>query len=275
MGKYSDNLKDRVLTKGPSEGFCAICGEFKKLTKDHVPPKGVNNLRNSELRELMRKDIERGVTSQGGTHFKTICEICNNERLGRDYDSELVRLSNEITSCVKSASNNIIALPETIRVVVKSQRVARCVIGHLLAAVSVDIVKQPPQENPMDDALKEYFMNESLPLPEHVDIYYWVYPSKKQIVVKYFGKRNINTGAMIIGHTIKFLPLGFFLTWKKPDNYHIPLKKLLPNKNIHIDDEKLLDIDLYEHVPLEFPEKPNDDEFMVFNSGKAYTAIPK
>jgi hypothetical protein len=275
MGSYSKKLNTRIRNRGANEGYCAICGEFGKLSRDHVPPKGCNNLSDVHLRELVSREIKRDSTSQGGTHFKTICSTCNSEKLGLRYDPELIALSNDITSCVKAASNKLIVLPKVLRRTIKPQRITRSIVGHILAAAAVSKIDEPKKENPMDSDLKNYFLNEDIPFPSNVEIYYWVYPSRKQTVLKYFGKTSINSSSTIIGHTIKFLPLGFYFIWNKPIDYNLNLNNLLPEKNIGIDDKKTINIDLFQSIPLDFPERPNDDEVMLYNSGNTYTAVPK
>lgn len=232
MGDYTKTLSDRIKNRGSNEGYCVICGDFGKLSRDHVPPKGCNNLNDSQLRGLVSREIKRCRTSQGGTHFKTICSTCNGERLGHRYDPYIIELSNNITACIKAASNNIIALPRTLQRTVKPQRITRSIVGHLLAASAVNQINEPNKQNPMDDALKSYFLNENEYFPDRFEIYYWLYPSRKQTVVKYFGKKNMNGSSTIIGHTIKFLPLGFYLVWDKPNKTTISIyQNCLPIKN--------------------------------------------
>jgi hypothetical protein len=105
MGEYSKNLKKRILNQGPKEGFCVICGGFGVLSRDHVPPKGCHNLNDVELKTVLPSPeySKVGTTSQGGTHYKTLCEKCNNHCLGTLYDQALIDFSNSITSTVLGA----------------------------------------------------------------------------------------------------------------------------------------------------------------------------
>lgn len=182
MGNYSKSISKRILHKGPSEGFCVICGEYSKLTRDHVPPKKCNNLNDVEIKALMPKEESArvGTTSQGGTHFKTLCSKCNSERLGAKYDPSLVDFTNNITSLVLGAKRKHIVLPQSIYPIITPQRIARSVVGHALAAVAVEEAKIGLVSSPMSNKLREYFLNESHPLPEKLEIYYWLYPSRKE-----------------------------------------------------------------------------------------------
>ncbi len=271
--KYTERSKNRLQTRGPDTGYCAICGKYEKLVRDHIPPKGCGNLKDHELRLLVSRDPKRGNTSQGGTHFKTICTTCNSDRLGLRYDPELIALSKEITSVVKAAANNIVALPEVIQCEIKSQRISRAIVGHILAAASVRTVGEPNADIPMDNTLRAYFLDENSPFPEEWELYYWVYPSRKQIVAKYFGKRDIKSGINTFGHTIKFLPLGFYLIWKPKGE--LALSKLISNKSISLNSISNIRINIRQNISLEFPEVPHDDEIIVYNSNNAYKAEPK
>ena len=208
MGNYSENLKRRVINRGNKIGHCVICGEHGKLSRDHVPPKACNNLNDVELRSLYPShDIkEIATTSQGGSHYKTLCEECNNTRLGQYYVPYLVSLSNEITSLVLGAKNQVISLPQELTTIIRPQRIARAVVGHCLAAIAVNETKTGLVSSPISDALREYFLTPDLPMPEELTIYYWPYPSKRQVVVKHMGKSSIHDKGVIYGHVIEFLP---------------------------------------------------------------------
>jgi len=278
MGKFSKNLRERVLNKGPIFGTCVICGNEGKLTRDHVPPKNCNNLTDYELKIFL--DFEnmngKGTTSQGGTHFRTLCSECNSDRLGLQYDPFLVDLSNEITSLVMGAKNKVISLPNFIYPFVKPQRLARSIVGHVLSAVAVEETKTGLLSAPFPDALRSYFLDESSPLPNKLDIYYWVYPSRKQIIIKGSGKVLIfGDRGTVIGHIIKFLPLGFWLIWDKPKKYYVNAHKLIPLKNMGIDEVHQMPISLGEIPLLNFPEAPEYHEAILLNTKYSSIGSPK
>lgn len=278
MGNYTKNLRERVLIKGPEIGFCVICGEKGKLTKDHVPPKNCNNLSNYDLKAFL--DFEnsggKGANSQGGTHFRTLCQKCNNERLGLQYDPSLVDLSNEITLLVMGTKNRIISLPEFLYPFVKPQRLARSVIGHTLAAIAVDETKKGLISAPIPNALRDYFLDDALPLPDRLDIYYWMYPSRRQVVIKGAGKISMFAGPdAVVGHIIKFLPLGFWLIWDKPNKFKANLNKLVPNKDMGLDEVHQMVVSLRDIPPLDFPEAPADHEAILLNANSISVGSPK
>lgn len=277
MGRFSGDLGKRVLNKGPQIGFCVICGTHGKLSRDHVPPRKCNNISDVELKYLGASDnaARIGVTSQGGTHYKTLCGECNSKRLGIDFDPSLIKLSNEITSMVVGANNRIISLPDTIHPLVKPQRIARSVVGHLLAAVAVEETKTGLVSTPIEDSLREYFLDKSKPIPKNLEIYYWLYPSRNQIIIKHMMKSSMRYRENIFGHVIKFLPLGFWLVWNKREGIDLNLNNLVPEKMMGIDDVKQIQLNLYSIPRLSFPEKPEGDESIFLNTDYAVISSPK
>lgn len=277
MGNYSKNLTNRITNKGNEFGYCVICGEYGKLSRDHVPPKGCNNLNDVELKALFpgENSARAGTTSQGGTHFKTLCETCNSTCLGTYYDPWLIDLSNEITSLVLGAKNRLVSLPEKIYPFIRPQRIARSIVGHCLAAVAVEETKSGLISSPLGDALRAYFMDQSAPLPSELDIYYWLYPSKRQVIVKGLGKSSMYSKGTIVGHVIKFLPLGFWLVWNKPKEINIGIKEFVSNKAMGIDEIQQVELELYNIPALDFPEVPADHEYILLNDDYAVVANQK
>jgi len=88
MKKLSPRKGRPLLTVGPDLGFCAICRNYKKLTNDHVPPKGCGNIENLLLKRLFGRTLldENFCKATGGLHYKTLCSQCNNKLLGAKYD---------------------------------------------------------------------------------------------------------------------------------------------------------------------------------------------
>lgn len=275
MGKHSDSLKSR-FNLGPKNGYCVICGGYGKLTRDHVPPKGCNNLSNHQIKSLFPKNgaPARGLTSQGGTHFRTICGNCNGGLLGGRYDPSLISLSNEITSLADSLKSGVINLPPEICAFVKPQRIARSIVGHLLAANSAKEAKDGLVSSPVSDALRKYFLDESSSFPDKMELYYWLYPSRRQIIVKGFGRKESFNSPAIIGHVIKFLPLGFWLVSDKPDTVKINLPKLFKKKSIGIDDLAQIIVPLHPLQPEDFPEAPGEKGIIALNNENTSVALP-
>ncbi len=261
----------RISNKGPSEGYCVICGTHGKLTRDHVPPKKCNNLNNTELKVLQSrfaKTAQRTI-SRGGTHFKTLCGKCNSEQLGVEYDPWFIELSKVIKASFLEEN-----LPQKICLTITPQRIARAVVGHILAAVAVEETKSGLINSPMSDTLRKYFLNKTLPLPDEIEIYYWLYPYKDQVLIKGMGKCQFGIKEMLVGHIFKFFPLGFLLTWERPDNIKVNIPILLKNKKMKINEREQIEIELC-YPPRDFPESPKDGELFLLNDQHAFIGSPQ
>lgn len=269
MGDYSRSISKRIQHKGPGKGYCVICGEKGKLTRDHVPPKKCNNLNDVEIKAFLSSNNSArvGPTSQGGTHFKTLCTKCNSEILGMKYDPSLVEFSNKITSLVLGAKNSSIYLPKNTYPIITPQRIAKSVVGHVLAAIAVDEVKSGLVKSPMSNALREYVLDSTLPMPPSLEIFYWVYPYRKQVVIKGMGKAQFGAGnEVVVGHVFKFLPLGFWLVWDRPKYVEINLSSLVVNKGMGLDERAQVEIDLYNTIPSDFPEASKGKDVTLLNT---------
>lgn len=280
MGKYTENLKERILTRGSKEGYCVICGEWGPLSRDHVPPKGCNNLSDAEIRFLHPpQGIERKpVTSQGGVTYRTLCGACNSGRLGAEYDPALIEFSNAITNRSLVARERRLALPQFVQHYIKPQRIARAIVGHVIAALAVDESKDGLRSDPMTDKMRHYFLNQDAPLPEQIEIYFWLYPERKQIVVKHMGKMvQVEDGSndIIKGHIIKFLPFGFWLTYDSPSMKARNIHNLIKQSSLGIDDLELVSLNIYDVPPLNFPEAPEGNQLMMYNSNYGTQSKPK
>lgn len=275
MGKFSKNLNFRVSTRGPDNGFCAICGKFEKLARDHVPPKRCNNMSNYIIRAFAANKNDSGVVSQGGTHFKTLCESCNSNLLGTKYDPELIKLTDSIARAISSAISQKKPIPMYVNESIQPHRLARAIIGHTLSAIAVEETKTGLISSPLNDALRFYFLNENEPLPDKLEIFYWAYPSKKQVIIKNSGKMSIYNANPIIGHIIKFIPLGFWLVWDRHPSSEINLPNLVHDRGARLDSTQNLQIDLYNIPPLNYPEVPLSHEIHMMDISQTSIAEPK
>ena len=212
---------------------------------------------------------------QGGTHFRTLCEKCNSGHLGTEYDPELVKLCNQIRILAEAVRRKEIALPSDVLVFVKPQRIARAIVGHILAANAVEEAKDGLVSAPLPDALRRYFLDDASVLPREVDMYFWVYPSRRQVIVKGAGKISLKYSGVILGHILKFLPLGFWVVWEKPLNLSINLPTLVPDKRMGIDDISQMRVDLTNIPHLNFPEEPTSDEVILMHDGSTSVSSPK
>lgn len=113
-----------------------------------------------------------------------------------------------------------------------NKKIARAVVGHLLAANAVEEARTGIVSAPFPDALRRYFLSDKGALPDNIDIYWWIYPYRRQVVIEGAAKMSTKESGMILGHILNFLPLGFWVLWKRPADLSFQVPTLVPDKRI-------------------------------------------
>lgn len=281
----------------PFSGYCNICNESKELTRDHVPPKGSINLKPVEIRNLLQRigdlapgrvnrvgedALWEGVTSsyelsQDGMKFRSICATCNNDRLGARYDLELNRVSRVIGSRIRMHLRSLIFRPSEIQVSVRTHYLVRAIVGHVLAAHgSKDRAKPLPEFNGGFYAdLRSYFLDESLPLPDGVKVYYWPYLGEEQVIITGLGLSSINGVHGAVGDLIKFSPMAYYIAFSPGDSLDLPVPSIRGHGCNDLDCEVSLLIKLDSIPPQHWPENPAADHHTLFLPDLSYVATPR
>jgi len=258
---------------GPKEGTCNICGTFGPLTNDHVPPKGSIKPKARELQKLGDHlgggEITR-VHMQSGIKFRSICATCNNHLLGLQYDPSLNEFSRKAASLIRATRH--LEIPRLTTVRVRPQRIARSVVGHLLAAEIRECMTEPPPSAPFQDALRGYFLDSTSSLPENIDITYWLYDGDHHVIIRGFGVLPLYGPGLMTCDLLKYFPLAFLVTFQLASGVEPPGRDLVPIRSMGLDDEADLTIQLRPRPRVGWPEQPNDDEVVLFNNGVAYLA---
>lgn len=206
MTKYNMKIVEKFRKK---DNICNICLRENSLTDDHVPPKACPPSKNiviSKLHYQMSGDRSlRPRISQSGVSYKTICRACNN-KLGSDFDWALGEFSRKIESFVESP----IALLNSFEVECYPNAVMRSVLGHLVAA------KTETDQGVIDDLIRSFIFDPSLPIHNDIHIFYWVYPYDKTIILRDFAMPAVRGMLNTIGsfNMIKFYPIAFLITHK-------------------------------------------------------------
>ena len=109
--RTSRGCRNHTMSK---KGRCAICGQSGRLTKDHVPPRGVNPPSDIDVQTL--GDYVGGHSStarrlRGQIEMPTLCFQCNSVLLGQRYDPELALFANEVAVWARSAFEHGLTLP--------------------------------------------------------------------------------------------------------------------------------------------------------------------
>jgi hypothetical protein len=233
MGKISKRLlQPRIHT-----GYCMICGLYKRLSWEHVPPKCCTRPMPVE-QKLVSEAMERqgeitAAKSTSGSKFKTICHKCNNEIIGT-CDQEVattikllnVELKNYYSSC--SYVGSIISVP------FNALKFARAMIGHILAASPSDDCLNPHNENDhYNNKLRSFVLGDDGALKESHNIYCWYYPYHYHLSARNIGFWNNG----VISHIslLSFHPIAFLVTGES-STYPFHARKLeLSHDRLHLD----------------------------------------
>ena len=262
---YNEKIKE--LKKGAKNGFCRICGNYRKLTVDHIPPKSCGNNNRIQIR------YKGGtIISQNGLNCKTICEDCNNKLFGSNYDKVLVKLYNEILDL---GFNGNIQPQISFNVDVKG--LVRCLLGHFLAICVYDENKtvQELLNSTLNDDKFIYGTYRKFVLAE-TDIlkdtccYYWYYPYDEIVISPYFFKADFFAlpKKVLFGTLIKCFPIALYFINTNSSTVSIECPSIDFNINkIILDFEKIVRID--------FPEKPSSNEIIGLNMGASFEVINK
>jgi hypothetical protein len=264
-------------------GFCSICKTHGQLTWDHVPPKGCVRPSVIEIKNLSEHispdNSVKPSRSQNGLKLRSICARCNSERLGATYDPELIRLSNSISGFVTSQMNFGLSLPKSFEFEIKPQKVARAVVGHILAT-EIPKANSRPISAPYPDALRNYFLDSSKPMPAELDIYYWIYPSNLQVaannytMIPNFLAPEAKARSIYASGILKFFPLGFWVVWRKPLLLNIDLPKLVEDKSTSVDAAQIIPICLRRLPRLDWPEVPGEKDLMMMRKEMTFVGKP-
>ncbi len=79
-------------------GLCKLCGKYKKLSKEHIPPRAAFNAGDYKIESINRYktksvNVWQTVKRQGGHFSYVLCEQCNNQT-GQWYVREYAKLAN-------------------------------------------------------------------------------------------------------------------------------------------------------------------------------------
>lgn len=235
------------MTKN-KEGICHICLNKCKLTADHVPPKSCKNEGNQLLTyEYIltenKKIVNKKRPYQNGTKFYTICEKCNNNLLGSNYDKSLSKFMKEVTNKINSNNTQF-------SVKVNINKVCRCICCKLLS------MNTNVEKDFLGRMLREYIFNPSAKNIENCKLFIRYYPYKDKV----FYARNLfpldNDYAGLtsclyfypfaIMLTTSFLNLNDELAGVEVNNY--PMLNLFDFTTENIDDEVLIPFDVLSYI---------------------------
>jgi len=272
MGDYTDRLQARINTQRADVGHCNICGSFGRLTKDHVPPKGVPGPSGFDLYRIQQATgafpLGRARTFQNGVTFKTLCKGCNNDRLGGTYDRALVSFCRTVSAMLESP----LSLPSKINVRLQPNLVCRAVIGHMLAIDPGRIAA-----GTMEEPMKTYFLDSHAVFPSDIHFFLWLYPSQRRVQVRGAGRTSISRGVNpFVFSLLKFFPLAFMVTQYEGPEVASGTVSLQGMRRLGLTSDLDIVFPLRSIRSLGWPEFPSDDDGSAVLHGSGSTvAIPK
>lgn len=192
-------------------GVCKICGLNKKLNDDHVPPQGGIKIESVEIKKAFdfftnKLGNKKYFISQNGVKFTTICECCNS-KIGREYDTVLNSFALDVNKFLTSK----LEFPDLISIESKPNRLIRAVLGHLLAT------KHEIDDLHFDEKVREILFDVNKPVPDDINVFYWIYPYKLTIIIRDIIMPSIRGkyGDFGLFQIFKSYPIAYLVTDKK------------------------------------------------------------
>lgn len=187
---------------------CNICGRTRTLTFDHVPPKATllsPNVYTSTALSAIPTPDKYMKRYQSGIKYRSICQECNNERLGIN-DIELAKFTDSIAKELISPKSE-----DTIVITTKINRVVRAICGHFVAMkMSFD------RNNLLDKQIRKILFYDNKML-ERIKLYCWFYPfttvcNARDITT--IGKDSRDTHPKGMIGVMASFPLAFMISTK-------------------------------------------------------------
>lgn len=258
-----------VTTFGPKIGTCNICGEYGPLTEDHTPPKGCHRPRQVEIRHLSYllsgvNNPPKGRRSQNGVKYRTLCGRCNNTLLGIKYDPALIEFVNTVALHLRSP----LAFPPTVTIPGRPQAIVRSVLGHI-SAQGVDRYSK----GPLTEAVRDYLLDDALPLPTGIKIFYWAYPHRRHVMFRDAAYTHLPSGRSFVLWLLKFFPLAFLVAWDDPIGLAYPIHSFEPWRSAPIDGNAELPLSLSGIPPLFWPETPTKESMLMYGQEAIHAGL--
>ncbi|MFI8418693.1 chaperonin [Serratia sp. NPDC078593] len=248
MSKISERLKHARI----SEGYCVICGSFGHLSKDHVPPRCATTIQpmfQKTVSEHYSSEEIKPINAHAGATFKTICKHCNNNLLGT-LDADIKKPIEKFLLEIKKYITGTHYYGNTISVPFNAIPFLRAMIGHLLAATSVEVCKKGPIDSDFYTPLREFVLGRNIQIEDTHDFYYWFYPNKTQITAQLIS--FFNNGHICHCSCMHFFPMAFLITFKGEGTYPAHSTKLnVDDRNLYFNmTQGNLDYVAFPFVPL-------------------------
>jgi len=138
-----------------------------------------------------------------------------------------------------------------------------------MAAQGVDRYEKGDDTEP----LRDYFLNDTLPLPDAINIYYWVFPYKGQVLVRDCALTDLTVGESVFIWLMKFFPIAFLVTWCEPVGYRFGLQNLAQWRTSSIEDEVDIPVSLVSPMHQYWPEAPTNHTFLTYGAEAVFADL--
>lgn len=260
------------------KGRCNICNAIGQLTRDHVPPLGtvesaLFDVQN--LTEYLSCESSKPRRAHGSVEFINLCKVCNSERLGTYYDPHLKEFCNAAATWIRARYKLDLSLPAHTSIRIKPLRVARAIVGHLLAAEARSDRSAQLIHAPMPDAMRDFFLNENaLPSPK-LELFCWPYPSDWQVIIRAAGVAQYGRKGVVTSDFLKFFPVAFWVAWDRPVSVSVDhLASLTLSDCSALDDECTIKMPLSNVPPVDWPENPAENGMLYVSDRMTSVAQP-
>ena len=202
------------MSKQVHLGRCHICGEYGKLSREHIPLKSTFNSQNQKfvsLEDILFQNNDNGQPAletqytmfQGGVNFRTLCAKCNSFT-GKFYGTEYARV-------IRGIGYEILKIP-------KQNRVGMCTIeigeSNFLAFFkqvisffcSINGVEQMSQFREFILDVESNNFNE-----QRYKVYMYLHTGRLQSRVPFQIQFSITTKSIITFSEMSTFPVGFVL----------------------------------------------------------------
>jgi hypothetical protein len=119
-------------------------------------------------------------------------------------------------------------------------------------------------KGPLTVEVRDYFLNDTLPLPTGIKVFYWAYPHRVHVMFRDAAYAHIPSGKPFALWLLKFFPLAFLVAWDEPVGLKYPIHSLESWRTAPIDHIADLPLSLFNVPPLFWPEAPSDESMLMY-----------
>ena len=183
--------------------------------------------------------------------------------LGAKYDPPLIAFANEIGKRLNSYQT----LPQVLSIRAQPQAIMRSIIGHMCAQGTDRYLK-----GPLTEAVRDYFLDDSAPLPDGLRFFYWAYPYRPQVMIRDASYLYIPNGNPFVFWLMKFFPIAFMVTWNEPSGLLPHIESLEKWRAAPYSATADLPISRHPLISQYWPEAPANDETIILVGREAIVA---